>query len=146
MEVDKALKDLLQLSADVQDGLWEASIRAHQVDLAGLFQSFAVQWNGFADQIFPILLRIDHTSPDAKWHADPNRSWMNARELPAGTDDLAICDQCLQGLQLSLNRLTSMGPVAIPDVREALKDQILSVQEQISGIVRAVDSADRPAA
>jgi uncharacterized protein (TIGR02284 family) len=145
MAPDQTLKDLLQLSADVQDGFWEASCRAHSAGLAGLFQSAAMQWNSFADRIFPILLQINHTSPEARWRADPNRIWMNPKAHLGGMDDLAVCEQCVQGLELARDRLDVASGVSLPQVREALQAQLCSIKDQIADIVRAVEDADRPA-
>ena len=145
MGIDDTLKDLLQLAADVQDGFWEASGRAHNPELAALFQSAAVQWNSFADGVFPILLQLDHTSPDAKWHADPNRIWMNPQRKLGAMDDLAVCDECIQGLHLAKQRLDYASAVPIPPIRELLKAQLRSIDCLKAQIVRAVEDASRPA-
>lgn len=145
MGIDDTLKDLLQLAADVQDGFWEASGRAQNPELATLFQSGAVQWNSFADGIFPILLQLDHTSPDAKWRADPNRVWMNPQRNLDDLDDLAVCGECMHGLQLAERRLDSATAVPIPPIRELLKAQLRSVDRLKAQIVRAVEDASRPA-
>lgn len=145
MGIDDTLKDLLQLSADVQDGFWEASGRAHNPELAALFQSAAVQWNSFADGIFPILLQLDHTSPDATWHADPDRVWMNPNRNLDAMDDLAVCGECMQGLHLARQRLDFASAVPIPPIRELLREQIRSINGLRAEIVRAVEDASRPA-
>src|SRR5947209_2792949 len=122
MGIDESLKDLLQLAADVQDGLWEASARVQQPDLVALFQAAAVQWNNFADQVFPILLQMDHTSPDAKWRADPNRTWMNPSSDAGALDDLAVCEECMQGLQSARQRLETSTSIPRSEERRVGKE------------------------
>ena len=144
MLVDQTLKDLLQLCADVQDGLWEAAAHAGQEPLPALFQADAVQWNGFADRLFPLLLELDHTSPEAQWKADPNRSWMNAGASDE-LDDLAICDQCLRGLEQAQDRLRRAATVGEPRVRRAVIDQLNASVEQMAQLHQFVSEEDRRA-
>lgn len=145
MSSDVILKSLLQLCADVQDGLWEAAAHSRRTDLAALFERAAMAWNAFADRLFPILLATDHTSPHAKWISDPNRSWMNLNSDLDRLDDLAICEECMQGLLAAKAALEQANVINIPQVRELLKSQVRTIEEQRSEIVRAVADPDRRA-
>src|ERR1700710_379517 len=120
MKVDERLKDLMQLCADVQDGFSEAAMLSENQDLASLFQADAVQWNGFADQIFPVLLSVNHTSPDAYWTADPDRPWMNADEETDVITDLFLCEECMRGLRLAQQRLLEATNIEQPQARKAV--------------------------
>lgn len=143
MASDEILKSLLQLCADVQDGFWSAAAHSHRTDLAAAFERTATEWNGFADRIFPILLATDHTSPHAKWYADPNRPWMNPNADLDRLDDLAVCEECMQGLQAARTRLQQATVIGMPQVRELLKAQLRSVEDQLADIVRMVEDTDR---
>ncbi len=139
MPVDETLKAMLQLCADVQDGFWEAAAHAQHPELAAVFEANAVQWNGFADALFPILLQLDHTSPEARWKASSDRTWMHPGKRLDELDDLAICEECMRGLEQArsaLERATSSG---YPQVRQALQDQVHHIDEQQADIVHAVE-------
>ena len=144
MLVDQTLKDLLQLCADVQDGLWEAAAHAQQEPLPALFQADAIQWNSFADKLFPLLLELDHTSPGAQWKADPNRNWMNAKESD-NLEDLAICEHCLHGLEKAQERLRRAATIGEPRVRRAVIDQLSASIEQMAQLHQFVSEEDRRA-
>ncbi len=136
----------MQLCADVQDGLFEGAAHAEQPALAALLEADAVAWNGFADQLFRILLALDHTSPDAKWKANFDRKWMNPQADLTDLDDFSICDECLLGLSLSKRRLEQAQLAGLPQLRELLQVQQRSVEDQMARLVRYVDDVDcRPA-
>jgi hypothetical protein len=143
MKVDERLKDLMQLCADVQDGFSEAAMLSDNPDLASLFQADAVQWNGFADQIFPVLLSVNHTSPDAYWTADPDRPWMNADEETDVITDLFLCEECMRGLRLAQGRLLEATNIELPQARKAVLAQVSAVEDQISKVVQFVSDTDR---
>lgn len=146
MAADQILKDLMQLCADVQDGLFQGAAQAEQPALAALLQAHGIEWNAFADQLFRILLAVDHTSPEAKWKANSDRKWMNADADPADVDDFRICDECLLGLSLSKQRLQQAQLVSLPQVRDLVQEQQRSVEDQMATLVRYVEDVDcRPA-
>jgi uncharacterized protein DUF2383 len=134
MTVDQVLRDLLQLCADTQDGFWEAAAHATSEDLPLLFQSFAVQWNDFSDRLFSILLAVDHTSPEMRWKADPNRIWMSPSQESGSIDDLAICMQCMHGLELAQSKLQEASATGGPMIREIVARQLGTMAEQMAAI------------
>jgi hypothetical protein len=133
----------MQLCADVQDGLFEGAAHAEQPALAALLEADAVAWNAFADQLFRILLAVDHTSPDAKWKANFDRKWMNPEADLTDLNDFRICDECLLGLSLSKQSLQQAQLNNLPQLRELLQEQQRSVEDQVATLVRYVDC--RPA-
>ena len=138
------MKDLLQLCADVQDAFWEAAAHAHRDALPSLFQDAAVQWNGFSDRLFALLLQLDHTSPDARWKANPDRPWMNPADA-GNLDDAAICAQCLKGLEIAQNELRKAATLGEPRVRSAVTDQLSTSLEQMAAIYSSTFDAGRRA-
>jgi hypothetical protein len=134
MTVDQVLRDLLQMCADTQDGFWEAAAHAGSDGLPELFQSFAVQWNGFSDKLFSVLLAVDHASPEMRWKANPDRVWMNPSRANAQMDDLAICMQCLQGLELAYTKLQEASAAGGQLVREIVSGQLKAMAEQMAAI------------
>lgn len=134
MPVDQVLKELLQLCADTQDGFWEAANSAKAECLPMLFQKFAVQWNEFSDRVFPVLLKVNHTSPHARWKADPDRVWMNPVRDNLQMDDLAICTQCLHGLDLARTRIKKLSEAGYQQVAVLLGGQLDVVNEQAAAI------------
>lgn len=138
MNFDDHLKALLQLAADVQDGFFDAATRVEDTATASLLQAIAVEWNAFADRIFPILLQIDHTSPDAKWYANPDRDWMNAHGGPNSGDDPAICSECLRGLEGARFELHQAIIAAYPPFRPVLDSQIQLCGTQIDRLSTAL--------
>jgi hypothetical protein len=146
MEPDDSLKHLMQLCADVQDGLWLAAAYARRVELPPLFQDAAVQWNAFADQVFSILLRVDHTSPDAKWKADPNREWLAEQEEIEKMDDRRLCRECLDGLNLAQTELRKISAqVGHPQVRALVDDQLRTSADQMASFQPYASSGLRSA-
>lgn len=140
MLADETLKHLLQLCADTQDGFWEAATNAKEECLPALFQEFAVQWNEFSDQVFPILLAINHTSPDRRWKADPERAWMNPQRENSHMDDLAICMQCLLGLNLAQAKLAEA--LQVPLIAGLVTGQIAASKEQAAAIRDHISGQD----
>ncbi len=135
MQLDHTLKQLMQICADTQDGLWLAAAYARTPALGPIFQDAATQWNEFADKIFAILLRVDHTSPDAKWKANPNRSWLNNYEDIEAMDDRRLCMECMQGLDLAQAELRKASASAgHPQVRGLVDDQLQFSADQMSDL------------
>jgi hypothetical protein len=123
MSVRETLKKLLQICADMQDSFWEAAAHARMERLPAVFEEAAIQWNGFADKIFALLLEVNHTSPDASWKANPARSWMNPARVPV-MDDAAICEECLTGLEMASDELRKAAVADDLRVRRAATDQL----------------------
>ncbi|MBV9269229.1 MAG: DUF2383 domain-containing protein [Acidobacteriaceae bacterium] len=134
MSVDTTLKDLLQTCADLQDGFWQAAAHAQRDDLQPILQQTAVQWNSFADTIFALLLQIDHTSPDAKWKANPNRAWMNHYEDIEAKNDRRICQECLHGLDIAQAELRKAAALSHPQVRQLVTEQLQISADQMAGL------------
>jgi hypothetical protein len=133
MQPDDSLKHLMQLCADVQDGLWLGAAYAKRDELPPLFQDAAVQWNAFADKIFAILLRVDHTSPEAKWKANPNREWLRSEEEIEKMDDRRLCRECLDGLDLAQTELRKLSAlVGHPQVRALVDEQLQTSADQMA--------------
>jgi hypothetical protein len=133
MQLDQTLKHLMQICADVQDGLWLAATHAKRPELAPLFQDAAIQWNSFADRIFPILLRINHTSPDAKWKANPDRPWLNHYDAIEKMDDRMLCQECIEGLNLAQDELRKASATAgHPQVRALVDEQLRLSADQMA--------------
>lgn len=144
MQLDDTLKHLMQVCADTQDGLWLAAAHARREDLAPIFQDAATQWNAFADQIFAILLRVDHTSPDAKWKANPNRVWLNNYEDMEEMDDRRLCLECLQGLDLAQTELrTACAQAGHARVRRLIEEQLKQSADQMGALQPFVSSGLR---
>jgi hypothetical protein len=133
MQLDDTLKQLLQLCADIQDGLWIAAANTKREDLAPKFQDAAIQWNQFADKIFAILLQVDHTSPEARWKANPNRSWLNHYEDISAMDDRRLCLECMQGLDLAQTELRkALATAGHPQVRTLITEQLHTSADQMA--------------
>lgn len=132
MQLDQVLKHLMQTCADTQDGFWLAAAHARTPELGPIFQDTATQWNEFADKIFPILLRVNHTSPDAKWKANPNRPWLNNYEDIEAMDDRRLTMDCMQGLDIAQMELRSASANAgHPHVRSLIEEQLqISADQQ----------------
>lgn len=144
--MDQALKELLQLCADTQDGFWEAASSAKAECLPVLFQAFAVQWNEFSDKVFPVLLRLDHTSPHTRWKADPDRVWMNPVRDNRQMDDLGICMQCLLGLDLAQTRMREASQDGHPQVSALVGSQLLVSKAQAATIKEYISGQERESA
>lgn len=135
MQLDDTLKHLMQICADTQDGLWLAAAHAKRPELAPIFQDAATQWNEFADKIFAILLRVDHTSPDAKWKANPNRPWLNNYEDIEAMDDRKLCSECMQGLDIAQTELRRASAQAgHPQVRRLVEEQLQFSADQMAAL------------
>jgi hypothetical protein len=143
MSIDDQLKELMQLCADLQDGFSEAAMHAGNPDLAALLQADAVQWNTFADRVFPILLAIDHTSPDAYWTSDPDRPWMSTDLDLDCINDLTLCEECIRGLRIAQQRLQTAANASLPSVRHAVSAQLTTAHQQIEQVVQFVADTDR---
>lgn len=133
MQLDDTLKELLQVCADMQDGFWMAATHAQNEELPVLFQDAAVQWNAFADKIFAVLLQVDHTSPDAKWKANPNREWLNHYEDITALDDARLCLECMQGLDLAQADIRrASATVGHPQVKAYFNEQLKISTDQMA--------------
>jgi hypothetical protein len=142
MTVDQVLRKLLQLCADTQDGFWEAAAHAASEDLPELFQSLALQWNDFSDKLFSILLAVDHASPEMSWKANPDRPWMSPSSVSEHLNDLAICVQCLHGLELAQAKLQEASAIGGPMIREIVSGQLDTMTEQMAAIHDHVSTKD----
>jgi hypothetical protein len=134
MQLDNMLKQLMQTCADTQDGLWLAAAHARNPELGSIFQDAATEWNAFADKIFAVLLRVDHTSPDAKWKANPNRPWLNNYEEIEAMDDRRLCMECMHGLDLAQAELRKAMTAGHPQVRSAVEQQLADSAEQMASL------------
>jgi hypothetical protein len=134
MSVADALKHLLQTCADLQDGFWQAAAHAERAELQPVLQQAAVQWNSFADRVFALLLQIDHTSPDAKWKANPNRAWMNHYDDMEAMGDRRICQECLHGLDLAQDELRRAAAPGHPQVRRLVNEQLHTSADQMAAL------------
>src|SRR5450755_3281912 len=141
MSVRETLKKLLQICADIQDSFWEAAAHAQMEPLPAVFQEAAIQWNGFADRIFALLLEVNHTSPDARWKSNPARSWMNPARVP-DMDDAAICEECLNGLEMASDELRKAVVAGDPRVRSAATAQLGASAGQMAAIHKCASDID----